>query len=175
MQNQHALGLFCETLVSQSKTAPRLVGSAVLLTALFFGIGLQYVDAQGGYAGLSPRFLATVVTIGLSICGFLIFFKKDSVFSESEDAGTAINTEARFKRLAILVGGLIAHLVAIGLVGFVIASGLLMAVVAYAYGNQRIMRNLLIGIAIALPIWALFTQVLGLNLPIFPLLSALKL
>jgi putative tricarboxylic transport membrane protein len=161
--------------VSQSKTAPRLVGSAVLLTALFFGIGLQYVDAQGGYAGLSPRFLATVVTIGLSICGFLIFFKKDSVFSESEDAGTAIKPEARFKRLAILVGGLIAHLVAIGLVGFVIASGLLMAVVAYAYGNQRIMRNLLIGIAIALPIWALFTQVLGLNLPIFPLLSALKL
>jgi putative tricarboxylic transport membrane protein len=175
MQNQHALGQYCETLVSQSKTASRLVGSAVLLTALFFGIGLQYVDAQGGYAGLSPRFLAAVVTIGLSVCGFLIFFKKDSVFSESEDAGTAIYTEARFKRLAILVGGLTAHLVIIGLVGFVIASGLLMAVVAYAYGNQRIMRNLLIGIAIALPIWALFTQVLGLNLPIFPLLSALKL
>jgi putative tricarboxylic transport membrane protein len=161
--------------VSQSRTAARLVGAAVLLTALFFGVGLQYVDAQGGYAGLSPRFLATVVTIGLTVCGLLIVLRKDSVFSESEDAATAIHTNARFKRLAILVGGLVAHLLAIGLIGFVIASGFLMAIVAYAYGNEKFLRNLAIGIAIALPIWALFTQVLGLNLPIFPLLNVLKI
>jgi putative tricarboxylic transport membrane protein len=157
--------------VSQNKA----VGVAVLLTALFFGVGLQYVDAQGGYAGLSPRFLATVVTVGLTICGGLIFFQTNSVFSESEDAGTAINTQARFKRLGILVAGLAVHLLVIGLVGFVIASGFLMSAVAYAYGNKRVLRNLLIGVAIALPIWGLFTQVLGLNLPIFPLLGMLKL
>jgi hypothetical protein len=105
----------------------------------------------------------------------LIFFQTTSVFSESEDAGTAINTQARFKRLGILVAGLAVHLLVIGLVGFVIASGFLMSAVAYAYGNKRVLRNLLIGVAIALPIWGLFTQVLGLNLPIFPLLGMLKL
>jgi putative tricarboxylic transport membrane protein len=160
--------------VSQSKPAAKYVGAVVLLTALFFGVGLQFVDSQGGYAGLSPRFLATVVTAGLTICGVLIFFQKGSVFARSEDADTAINTQDRFKRLSILVGGLAAHLLAIGLVGFVIASGFLMSVVAYAYGSKRVLRNLLIGIAIALPIWALFTQVLGLNLPIFPFLGVLK-
>jgi putative tricarboxylic transport membrane protein len=161
--------------VSQSKGKEKLVGGAVLLTALFFGVGLQFVDSQGGYAGLSPRFLATVVTIGLSICGLLIFFLRDSVFAQSEDSATAINVENRFKRLGILVIGLVAHLLLIGLLGFVIASGLLMSIVAYAYGSKRTLRNLLIGIAVALPIWALFTQVLGLNLPIFPLLGVLKL
>jgi putative tricarboxylic transport membrane protein len=153
----------------------KAVGIAVLLTAVFFGVGLQFVDGQGGYAGLSPRFLATVVTVGLSICGALIFFRKNSVFFESEDAATAINTQDRFKRLGILVSGLAIHLLAIGFIGFVIASGFLMATVAYAYGSKRVLRNLFLGIAIALPIWGLFTQVLGLNLPIFPLLGMLKL
>jgi putative tricarboxylic transport membrane protein len=152
----------------------KIVGGVVLLTATFFGVGLAYVDGQSGYAGLSPRFLATIVTLGLVVCGLLILLRPRSVFTDSEDAGTAIATDKRFQRLAILIGGLAAHLVIIGLLGFVIASGFLMATVAYAYGNQRTVRNFLIGVAIALPIWVLFTQVLGLNLPIFPVLSLLK-
>jgi putative tricarboxylic transport membrane protein len=152
----------------------KVVGAVVLLTATFFGAGLAYVDGQSGYAGLSPRFLATIVTLGLAICGILIIWKPSSVFDTSEDAGTAIATNKRFQRLAVLIGGLAAHLVIIGLLGFVIASGFLMATVAYAYGNKRVVRNCLIGVAIALPIWALFTKVLGLNLPLLPLLSLLK-
>jgi putative tricarboxylic transport membrane protein len=152
----------------------KVVGGVILLTATFFGVGLAYVDGQSGYAGLSPRFLATVVTLGLAFCGLLILIKSGSVFTDSEDSGTAIATDKRFQRLAILIGGLAAHLVIIGLLGFVIASGFLMAIVAYAYGNKRAVRNFLIGVAIALPIWVLFTQVLGLNLPILPLLSLIK-
>jgi putative tricarboxylic transport membrane protein len=152
----------------------KIVGAVVLLTATFFGAGLAYVDGQSGYAGLSPRFLATIVTLGLTVCGLLILLRPSSVFAASEDAGTAIATNKRFQRLAILIGGLAAHLVIIGLLGFVIASGFLMATVAYAYGNKRAARNFLIGVAIALPIWVLFTQVLGLNLPILPLLSLIK-
>jgi putative tricarboxylic transport membrane protein len=153
----------------------KIVGGVVLLAAAFFGIGLSYVDGQTGYAGLSPRFLATVVAIGLGICGLLISVRETSVFAKSEDASTAIATDKRFKRLTILVAGLAAHIVVIGLLGFVAASGLLMAVVAYAYGSQRLVPNFLIGTAVALPIWILFTQVLGLNLPILPLLGLLKL
>lgn len=152
-------------------TRKSLVGGAVLLAALFYGVGLPFVDGQGGYAGLSPRFLPTLVTMGLAVCGLLLLFKKDSIPDQTEEASTAIDQAQRFKRLGLLAVGLVGHLVLIGWIGFVLASALLMAVVARAYGSKQWLRDGLIGLAIAGVIWTLFTQVLGLNLPLFPLAS----
>ena len=147
------------------------VAGAVLLAALFFGVGLPFVDGQTGYAGLSPRFLPTLVTIGLATCGLMLLFKKGAIPQQTEEASTAIDGSQRFKRLALLAMGLVGHLVLIGWIGFVLASALLMAIVARAYGSRKWLRDGLIGLSIAGVIWALFTQVLGLNLPLFPLAS----
>jgi putative tricarboxylic transport membrane protein len=165
-------------LVLPSKVKPshrRIVGGAVLLAAAFFAAGLPFVDGQGGYAGLSPRFLPTLVTIGLAICGLLLLIQSDSIQASSDEAETAIFQADRFRRLALLMGGLLAHLVLISWIGFVLASALLMAIVSRAYGSKKLLRDGLIGLAVALPIWLLFTQVLGLNIPLLPLLSSLKL
>jgi putative tricarboxylic transport membrane protein len=159
--------------LEQSKFHRRVVGACVLLAAAFFAAGLPFVDSQGGYAGLSPRFLPTLVTVGLTICGLLLLLKKDSIQQSSDEAATALDTPNRFKRLGLLMGGLITHMILIGWIGFVLASGLLMAVTAKAYGSKRLLRDCIIGLLIAGTIWSIFTQLLGLNLPLFPLWSML--
>jgi putative tricarboxylic transport membrane protein len=159
-----------------SKAKPlhrRTVGGAVLLAAVFFAIGLPFVDGQGGYAGLSPRFLPSLVTLGLAICGLLLLLQPNAIEATSDEAQTAVFQPARFRRLGLLMGGLIAHLVFINWIGFVLASAWLMAIVARAYGSQTFLRDALMGFAVAFPIWLLFTQLLGLNLPLLPALSLL--
>jgi putative tricarboxylic transport membrane protein len=151
----------------------RLVGGAVLLAAAFFAAGLPFVDGQGGYAGLSPRFLPTLVTLGLGICGVLLLLRSDAIEATSEESTTAILQPERFRRLALLMGGLLAHLILINWIGFVLASAFLMAIVARAYSSEKWLRDAVIGLSVALPIWLLFTQLLGLNLPLLPLLSPL--
>jgi putative tricarboxylic transport membrane protein len=157
----------------QSNFHRRLVGACVLLAAAFFAAGLPFVDDQGGYAGLSPRFLPTLVTVGLLICGLLLLFKKNSIQQNSDDAATALDAPNRFKRLGLLIGGLIAHIALIGWIGFVLASGFLMAVTARAYGSKRLLRDCVLGVLVAGTIWTIFTQLLGLNLPLLPMWSML--
>ena len=145
------------------------VGLGVGALALFFGAGLPYVDSQGGYAGLSPRFLPTLVTIGLAICSLVLLARPASVQVQADDAPTMIEPARRFHRLAWLVGGLVAHLLLIGTVGFVLASCLLLVCVARGFGSQRPWRDAGIALAIAFPMWLLFAKVLQVGLKPFPL------
>lgn len=146
--------------------AHRLVGLAVLALAAFLAAGLPAVDDQGGYAGLSPRFLPTLVAIGLAACALLLMFKPGSV---PDIDGDAASRPARPGGFAWLAGGLIADMALIGQIGFVLASTLLLVCVARGYGSGRPLRDLLVGLALTVPMWLLFSQLLGITLPLLPL------
>lgn len=144
------------------------VGLGVGALALFFGAGLPFVDSQGGYAGLSPRFLPTLVTIGLMICAVTLLARRSSVDAQAADADTTIEPERGFARLAWVIAGLVAHMVLIGTIGFVLSSCLLMVCVARGFGSVRPLRDAGIALAIALPMWLLFAKVLQVGLKLFP-------
>ena len=61
--------------------------------------------------------------------------------------------------------GLFAHMALIGVAGFVIAGAALFVCVARGFGSRRFLRDLAIGVALALAIFLFFTQVLNVNLP----------
>ncbi|MFN5881814.1 MAG: tripartite tricarboxylate transporter TctB family protein, partial [Burkholderiales bacterium] len=46
-----------------------IIGACVLLAAAGVAGGLSSIDNAGGYSGLSPRFLPTLVAVGLALCG----------------------------------------------------------------------------------------------------------
>jgi putative tricarboxylic transport membrane protein len=152
----------------------QLVGASVLLLSAFFGFGIAYIDGQSGYAGLSPRFLPTVVTVGLAMCGLLLIFRSETIQTLPSEKSTAVDSEDRFKRLMIIIAGLVAHILLIGSLGFVLAGALLLATTAKAYGSAHLIRNAFLGLAISLSIWLVFTQLLGLNLPLLPLAAIFK-
>lgn len=152
-----------------------LIGAVVLGVAALFGAGMSGIDGSGGYAGLSPRFLPTVVATGLALCGLLILAAslggRFVPAVEAQKAGDRPAAAGAWRRLGWLIGGLMAHLLLIGHLGFVAASVLLMICVARGYGSRRPGRDALVGLAIALPVWALFAHVMGIGLPFCPLLG----
>ena len=152
-------------------TRPHLAaGLAAAAAAAFMGAGLPFLDSSGGYAGLSPRFLPSLVTAALAVCALLLL-RRGSVPEHCDDAATAVAPHEGPQRLGWVAGGLLLHMALIGSIGFVLAGALLMACVARGYGSRRTLRDVAAGLAVTIPIWLLFTQALGLSLPLLPLLK----
>lgn len=154
--------------MSSALRTGRWVALGVGLAALFFALGLPFIDGQGGYAGLSPRFLPTWVSIGLGACALALALSREAVPAQAEDAHTAVAPERAWSRLAWVVGGLLGHLLLIPHLGFVLAAALLMVCVARGFGSRRWLRDAAIAIAISLPIWFLFARVFQVGLKLFP-------
>lgn len=68
-----------------------------------------------------------------------------------------------------IVGGLAAQMLLLDSAGFSIATGILFAATARAFGRGPLWKTIPLGIVISLAVWALFTLVLKLSLPAGPL------
>jgi putative tricarboxylic transport membrane protein len=124
------------------------------------------VDAEAGYAGIGPRFFPFAIAAGLGLCGLGLIWEALSGGYRALEAPPA---EARLDRtaargLAWIVGGLLFQLLTIPFIGFVPTSTVLFACVARAFGARSLGRSALIGALMALTIWAIFTQLLGVSL-----------
>lgn len=156
--------------------AHRVVGLSLAALTAGLAAGLPFIDSQGGYAGLSPRFLPTVVCVGLGICALMVFLRPDALPAAEpsepdagpDRTGSAHAAAPAAGRLAWVGGGLVAHAALIGVIGFVLASALLMACAARGFGSRRPLRDVLVGLAIALPLWFVFARVFQVGLKLLP-------
>lgn len=147
-----------------NRSAGLLIGVCVLLAGAGVASGVPAIDGSGGYAGLSPRFLPTLVAVGLAACGLGLI-----ISSRRTTPAAAGSPFSGASAVVWLLGGLILHLVLIRWIGFVAASVLLMTCAARGHGSRRPLRDALVALALALPVWWLFSRGLGLGLPLFPL------
>lgn len=150
-------------------TRPHLAaGLAVAAAAAFMGAGLPLLNSSGGYAGISPRFAPTLVTAALSpVCAAAPASRLGT--GNLRRRGGYGGAHDGPWRLAWVAGGLLVHMALIGSIGFVLAGALLMSCVARGYGSRRPARDAAAGLTVTVPIWLLFTKVLGLSLPLLPL------
>lgn len=68
-----------------------------------------------------------------------------------------------------MLAGLTAQLLLLKVAGFSIATGLLFALTARGFGKRNLAVTIPLGIVMAFVVWAVFSQVLMLNLPAGPL------
>jgi len=150
--------------------AHRIAGAGVAVIAALLAAGLPSIDAQGGYSGLSPRFLPMMVTLVLGVLAVLLLFQPGSV-PQAVPPSEPGDRRAPMRRLLTLLAGLLLHMALVGVIGFVAAGTLLMTLVARGFGSRRPLRDALVGIALTLPLWLVFTRLLGLSLPLLPALG----
>jgi len=131
------------------------IGAAAIATALPSG---------GGYAGIGPNFMPGLVSAGLIALGARLLYEalRGGWRNRESPAGTETFQRARFLWVS---AGLFAHMALIGTAGFVIAGAALFTCVARAFGSARFLRDLAIGVALALIIYLFFTLVLNVSLP----------
>jgi putative tricarboxylic transport membrane protein len=141
-------------------------GAAFIIAILLAGLGAlliwqgQSLPDKGGYAGIGSGDLPVFVGAGLWLLAAAHVWK--GLKGRHPDA--RIPPQQVFP-VILIVGGLALQLALLRLVGFSIASGLLFACTAAAFGKRNLAISLPVGIALALGIYGVFDQLLKLNLP----------
>jgi putative tricarboxylic transport membrane protein len=139
---------------------------ALSLGVLALGIGVAAVTAplpsEGGYAGIGPNFIPAVVAGGIILLGVWLGF--EAFFGGWRNRGEP-NEVFEASPFLWISAGLFAHMALIGWAGFVIAGTVLFACVARGFGSSRWIRDLAIGLVLALGVFLFFVKLLNVNLP----------
>ncbi|MTH64975.1 tripartite tricarboxylate transporter TctB family protein [Paracoccus shanxieyensis] len=142
---------------------------AALVIAVFLAAvaGVMLWDSArladlGGYSGVGPASVPRVVAwclLGLAVWTGFAALRGDFPEREPQDP----------KPVLWIIAGLAAQLMLLHIAGFSIATGILFAFTARAFGKRNLAMTLPIGIVVAFVVWAIFAKLLMLHLPPGPL------
>ena len=135
-------------------------GLAVIGAVMLWDAGR--LGGAAGYSNVGPAMFPRIiggVLVGLAAWTVIAALRRD--FPDPHPS-------ARGPILWVLAG-LTAQLLLLKVAGFSIATGLLFALTARGFGKRNLALTIPVGIAMAFAIWAVFSQVLMLNLPAGPL------
>lgn len=154
-------------------TLQTLIGAGVLLMGLGLAAGAVSIPSAAGYGGVGPNFLPWLVAVSLVACGtFLVWEARTGGFREM-DALTGASV-AYWPGFAWVSAGLLANAALITTVGFIVSCTLCFVLAVQglrgAEGKAslrpaQLVKDIGIGIAIAAPVYWMFTQFLAINLP----------
>jgi len=138
------------------------IAAGLLVLAVVVIWDATRLSGGGAYARIGPTTVPYVVgacLAGLAVWTAIEGFRGD--FPERE--------EQHYSPLLWIVGGLAAQMLLLTTTGFSIATGLLFAATAKAFGKGPLWRTIPIGIVLSLIVWFIFARGLQLSLPAGPL------
>ena len=164
-----------------------LAGVGVLGTGAFMAWGASGIPSDAGYAGVGPNFLPWVVSVALIVCGVLLTLQglrggwvveaEAPCATDSEGDTDAPQPSSNWAALAWMLAGVALNAALITSLGFILSCapcfvlavrGLRVAEGQAAAGlgaAAQAGRDLLIGAAIAAPVFWIFTKLLNIGLP----------
>ncbi len=150
-----------------------LLGAGVLGLGAFLAIGSRGISSEAGYGGVGPNFLPLVTGSALVLCGIgLIWQAARGGFQNMDEPSGA--KQGDWVGFAWVSAGILANALLIERIGFIFACALcfLLAVRGLRLSKGQGMgsaRSWLVdaftGLAIAAPVYWMFTQALGISLP----------
>lgn len=147
----------------------RVDRAALVIAALLAAAGgvllreaYRLADVGAGYAGVGPGAAPRIIGIGLLILAVW------TVFDAIKGRFPARDPQAMGPILWI-TAGLILQLLLLKPLGFSVATGLMFAAVARAFGKRQLWLSVPLGIVLAFVIWLIFAKLLMLSLPAGPL------
>lgn len=149
-----------------SFAGPRVVGVGLLLLGLFVLVQALGIGPSRGYSPVGPNVVPIGVAVGLIVLA-LVFLARVTVVPDPDLGVRAANEGSRthWPTVGLLCGVLLLYAFALGLLGYPIATALLVPATARVLGSRAWVRDLLIGAVIGIVVWFGFTQLLGVRLP----------
>jgi len=149
------------------------VGAGVLALGGLLAAGAFGIPGEAGYGGVGPNFLPWLIAGSLLVCGVVLLWEARSGGFRAMDEleGTA---EGHWHAFAWVSAGLLANAVLITTIGFVFSCGLCFALSVRGFkssqghasgGVRGWLTAAATGIAIAAPVFWMFTKLLAINLP----------
>jgi putative tricarboxylic transport membrane protein len=145
----------------------------VLLVGALFAFGALSIPGEAGYGGVGPNFLPWIVSAALLVCGALLLWHAlQGGFREREAPSGAASGD--WVALAWVSAGVLVTGASITRIGFVLACALCFTLAVRglrgaegkaAGGPKQTLIDAATGLAIALPVYWLFTKLLAIGLP----------
>ncbi|APE14497.1 hypothetical protein BOH72_03950 [Mycobacterium sp. WY10] len=138
-----------------------LVGGFLVYTGLTLDEGFAKVDPVG------PKFFPLIVGVAALVLGVVLAVAIPRGSKGEADAGEDIDPEAPgdWRTVGLLIALFVAMIVGVNLLGWVIMSALFFAGAATILGSRHYVRNLVIGVVLALASFYAFYSGLGIPLP----------
>ena len=150
-----------------------LVGAGVWLIGLGLAIGALSIPSAAGYGGVGPNFLPWLVSVSLLVCGgFIVWESRTGGFRAMDDASDS--PAPYWLGFTWMSAGLLANAALITTIGFIFSCALCFVLAVQGLkgaegrtdrGPAALLKDTLIGLAIAAPVFWMFTQFLAINLP----------
>jgi putative tricarboxylic transport membrane protein len=158
----------------QGRSLPEAaLGAGVLVVGVLLALGALSIPGEAGYGGVGPNFLPWLVAAALLLCGALLLWQALSGgYRHREDPSGAASGD--WVALAWVSAGVLVTAALITRAGFVLACALCFTLAVRglrgaegkpAGGVRQTAVDLATGLAIALPVFWLFTKLLAINLP----------
>jgi putative tricarboxylic transport membrane protein len=150
-----------------------LVGAGTLALGLLLAAGATQISSVAGYAGVGPNFLPWVVGGVLALCGAWLLWEARSGGFRAMDApsGGDVGHWPGFVWVSV---ALLVNAAVITTIGFILSCTLCFVLAVRGFksaegrldlGLRALVVDAAIGFAISAPVFWLFTQLLGINLP----------
>ena len=150
-----------------------MVGAGVLAIGLLYVVGATTISGAAGYGGVGPNFLPWVVGLGLLACGaFLVWEAASGGFRQMEEPSGA--ERGFWPGFAWVSAGILANAALITTIGFILSCTLCFVLAVQGFrasqgagglNTKRLLLDVVIGFAIAAPVYWMFTKLLSINLP----------
>ncbi|MEO6276590.1 tripartite tricarboxylate transporter TctB family protein [Roseateles sp.] len=156
-----------------STSGQTLVGAGVGIVGAVMAWGATFISSDAGYAGVGPNALPWLVSVVLMVCGaWLVWEARSGGYREMEEPSGAARGD--WRAVAWVVAGIVANASLITTIGFILSCALCFALAVRGLrvaeggaggGPKRSLIDFLTGVAIAAPVFWMFTKLLAINLP----------
>lgn len=158
---------------SRSTGLQTVVGTGILLLGCLLAWGATSISSEAGYGGVGPNFFPWVVAVVLVICGVLaIIHARTGGFRDLEDGSG--DERAHWKGFIWVSAALLLNALLITTLGFILSCALCFVLAVRGFKSSEgtldmspkaWIKDLFIGVAVAAPVYWMFTQLLAINLP----------
>ena len=129
-------------------------------------IGASQVRAPVGYTAVPASVMPLVVGVGLVAFGMLLLLRATIWPDLDHLARVAAEAAATHWRTTLLaIAGLVAYALLLGPLGYVVATGMFVPIQARVLGSGSPLRDIAVGVGLAVVVYLGFTQFLGVRLP----------
>ncbi|MFC5825598.1 tripartite tricarboxylate transporter TctB family protein [Nonomuraea insulae] len=146
----------------------RIVSLGFLAAALVVLAQAFSIPQGDAYQAVGPRAFPLLVGAGLgvvSVIGVVQAFRSGPSPAEETPTEETHSEETHWPSVLMLLGALLAYALLLVPVGYWQATTLFFVAVARVLGSRRLVRDVLVGLVLALATYFLFDRLLGITLP----------
>ena len=151
---------------------PWWLGLAVLAVGGVWLYGALTLPQTVRYAVVGPGIFPLLVGAGLVLLGILLLVQiaRGERFAPQDAEDVDIDAPVSRRALVTAIAAAAVPIVTMRRFGFPVTAALSFALVARAFGSTTLVRDLAIGLAIGVISWYGFSELLGIGLPLAPVL-----